>query len=427
MIDSDFAKDEYLREFMYHASVGVVQTDVSGRVVLLNPVAVQLLMPLAARGDFLTNLWRTLEPFVPELTPILDSAPERTGSLLKGLRIMLPPGAHGQADTVCLSLSIVKVGRDALITTIADVSEMIKYERLLGKQEARLNATTVAATMHAQVVLAADGKIATWNAAIQRLTGFSAEQMIGRPCSELFVPDAITPEWISDRLIEVERTGISYAEGHLKRADGGQFWGQSILVCIEPSLRSDGYTLLLRDAGDHRETIDSLLKAVKSDQLTCVANRRGLHEAAELEFKRHAIKPRDIALLLIDIDYFKQINDTYGHPIGDQVLRHLASAMLLSVRDIDVVARLGGEEFAVLLPSTDLPMAVNVAERIRSRIASHRFKAGEREIPYRVSIGVAKLDRHMTSLDELIAAADLALYDAKRTGRDRVCIAPGND
>ncbi len=423
MIASDSPSAEHLREYLYHASVGVVQTDMAGRVVLLNPVAVQLLMPLASPGDFLANLWVTLDPLVPELRSILDAAPEQNGSLLSGFRIMLHPGKGGQADAICLSLTLVKVGPDAVITTIADISEDIKYEWLLGKQEARLNAAMVAATPHAQVFLAADGRVASWNEAMQRLTGFTAAEMIGQSYAQLFAPDAITPDWMNDRLAEARLTGISHAEGKLRRAGTEPFWGQSILFCTEPGLRSDGYVLLLRDTGDHRDTIDSLMRAAKSDQLTGLANRRALYEAAELELKRHAIKPRDITLLMLDIDHFKRINDTYGHPVGDQVLRNLATTMLASVRSIDVVARLGGEEFAVLLPSTDVPMAVRIAQRIRAGIDVQRVNAGECEISYRVSIGIAKFTDGMTGIDDLIAAADVALYQAKHLGRDRVCVA----
>ncbi len=420
MIVSDAPSAEHLRAYLYYASVGVIETDLAGRVILMNPVAVRMLMPLALRNDMLSNLWTTLEPLVPELPKLLDGAPGGDGNLLTGYRIVLPVGVHGQTDAAALSLSVVKVGPDALVTTIADISAVVRYEWLLGKQEARLNATMAIAAQHAEVMLEADGVIVTWNPAMQRLTGFTPAEAIGQPCSMLFAPDAITPDRIGDRLAEARHTGISFAEGKICRAGGAPFWGQSILFCAEPSQRADGYILLLRDTGDHRETIDALLKAVKSDQLTGVANRRGLHEAATLEISRHTVRPRDIALLLLDIDYFKQINDTYGHPVGDDVLRNLASVMLDSVRNIDVVARIGGEEFAVLLPSTDLPMAQCIAERIRVRVATQSVRSGSYTIRYRVSIGVARFGGKMTGIDDLIATADRALYKAKHGGRDRV-------
>ena len=420
MILREAPSAEYLREYLYHATAGVIQTDLQGRVVLMNPLAVSLLMPLVARGDQLFNLWTTLEPLVPDIRNLVKASPYGAGNLLSGYRIVLPSGGHGQVGAAALSLSVVQVGPDALIATIVDVSEAVRYEWLLGKQEARLNATMAISAQHAEVVIDPDGTIASWNPAMERLTGFTATEAKGQPCSLLFAPDAMTPDRLSDRLEEARNTGISFAEGKMRRACGDLFWGQSILFCAEPSLRSDGYILLVRDTGDHRETIDSLLNAVKSDQLTGVANRRGLQEAATLEISRHAARPRDIALLLLDIDCFKQINDTYGHPVGDDVLRNLASVMLDNVRNVDVVARIGGEEFAVLLPSIDLTLAVRIAERIRASVAEQRVHSGGRVVSYRVSIGVARFGGEMTGIDDLIAIADRALYKAKNGGRDRV-------
>lgn len=230
----------------------------------------------------------------------------------------------------------------------------------------------------------------------------------------------MTADRMIDRLDEVERVGLSIAEGWMQRVDGAVYWGHSVLTRVLPKL-GDGYSLLIRDINDRRETVESLLKAATSDPLTGVANRRALYEAADIEFARHARKPRDITLLLIDIDHFKQVNDTYGHPVGDEVIRNLASVLLQSVRSIDVVSRIGGEEFAVMLPSTDQAMAVRIAERIRSNVAGQRILAGSAEIEYRVSVGVARVSADMHGIDDLIMAADQALYDAKHQGRDRVC------
>ncbi len=425
MIIGDAPSAELLREHLYYASVGVVETDLTGRVILMNPVAVRLLMPLAPRDRLLSDLWSAVEPFVPEIRDLLDAERRGIGDLINGHRIVLP--TRGQKDPAVLSLTVVKVAADVLISTLADISESVRYEWLLGKQEARLNATMGMAALHAEVVLDPDGAIASWNPAMERLTGFTAVDATGQSCSLLFAPDAITPDRLGDRLAEARHSGISFAEGRMRRAGGEIFWGQSILFCAEPSQHADGYVLLVRDTGNHRETIDSLLHAAKSDQLTGVANRRGLHEAATLEINRHAVRPRDIALLLLDIDHFKQINDTYGHPVGDEVLRSLALVMLDSVRNIDVVARIGGEEFAVLLPSTDLTMAARIAERIRERVAQQPVRSGSHVIRYSVSIGVARFDAGMAGIDDLIATADRMLYRAKYAGRDRVHVAGDAD
>ncbi len=414
---------DQLMEYLYHASLGVVQIDLSGRIRLLNPIAVRLLMPLAPGGDLLQNLFVTLDPVLPDLRKIVEGAPNRKGSVLRNCRIAMPNGVRGRAEPMFFSLSVVRVAEDSLIVTIEDISESVRHERLLSKQEAWINAVLPGASSHGQLLLDLDGRIRSWTPAMQQLTGFAEALVIGQPYSTLFAPDAMTADRMSDRLDEVNQTGLSFAEGRMRRADGSGFWGHSVLMRAEASPGGDGYMLLVRDISDHRETIDSLLKAATSDQLTGVSNRRALYEAAEIEFSRHARKPRAISLMMLDIDHFKQVNDTCGHPFGDQVIRNLATVLLKSVRTIDIVARIGGEEFAVLLPSTDMAMAMHIAERIRGNVAQQRVSFGQHTLDYRVSIGVASVTGDTRNIDELLMAADSALYDAKRGGRDRVCTA----
>lgn len=411
---------DHLLEFMYHAALGVVQTDLSGQVHMLNPVAVQLLMPLARQGDRLDNLFVTLDGCMPDLAQIVADARDRFGTVMDRHRIVLPSGVRGRSEPVYLSLSVFKVAADVLVATLEDVSSTVRQEQLLGKQEAWINTMYAGTSLHAQITIDGSGCIAGWSPQMERLTGFSAAELVGRPYLVLFAEDAMTEDRMNDRLDEVDRVGFSIAEGRMQRADGSVYWGHSLLTRL-PSSLGDGYALLIRDIDDRRETVESLLKAASSDPLTGVANRRALYEAADVEFARYARKPRDITLLLIDIDHFKHVNDTYGHPVGDAVIRNLASVLLHSVRSIDVVSRIGGEEFAVMLPSTDRAMAVRIAERIRTNVMAQCIVTGSTEITYRVSIGVAGVSADMHGIDDLIMAADLALYDAKRQGRDQVC------
>ena len=295
---------------------------------------------------------------------------------------------------------------------------------LINKQDAWINAMMAGVSLHALVQLDRHGKICGWNPGMAVLFGTGDDTFVGQPYASMFPADAITADRMYDRIEEVRHTGLSFTEGWMQRADGTRFWGHTLLTASEPGDQPSGFNLVVRDISDHRESMESLLKQATSDQLTGVANRRAFYEAADMELARHTRKPRAITLLLIDIDHFKQVNDTHGHPVGDQVIRNLAEVMLRSVRSIDVVARLGGEEFAVLLPSTDVAMGRRIAERIRANVAKQTVRAGQLAINYRVSIGVAAVDKGITSPDELIAAADQALYDAKRNGRDRVSVHP---
>jgi len=166
-----------------------------------------------------------------------------------------------------------------------------------------------------------------------------------------------------------------------------------------------------------------------TDPLTGVHNRRFFHEILSRESERSNRHNQPLSLIIMDIDHFKVINDTFGHLAGDQVLKEIGRITQESIRTIDTVCRYGGEEFAVILPQTELEAACLIAERLRTSIAEFSFPTGEEESPLMVtaSLGVAcwhgsgYLSKQGT---ELIQAADRALYAAKDTGRNRTCTAP---
>ncbi|MEI2414869.1 GGDEF domain-containing protein [Orrella sp. JC864] len=157
-----------------------------------------------------------------------------------------------------------------------------------------------------------------------------------------------------------------------------------------------------------------------TDPLTELKNRRAFMEAGEALVIQCRRYPYPLSALLIDIDHFKSINDRYGHHLGDTAIRRVADAMTATLRETDVTGRLGGEEFAVLMPHTDLNAALRAAERLRLAAADLRIPVpGQEPINLTISIGVADF-RHDMSLDILVMHADLALYRAKHDGRNRV-------
>lgn len=162
----------------------------------------------------------------------------------------------------------------------------------------------------------------------------------------------------------------------------------------------------------------------RSDALTGMANRRTFDERLGIEATRGERYRRPFAVLALDVDHFKRVNDTYGHPAGDEVLRFIAGRLRESARaGIDVAARLGGEEFGLLLPETALHGARLAAERIRAQLAGSIIRlAGGIELGVTVSIGVACSPDHATSADALMHSADQALYAAKRLGRNRTVV-----
>ena len=158
-----------------------------------------------------------------------------------------------------------------------------------------------------------------------------------------------------------------------------------------------------------------------TDSLTGLHNRRQFMELAKREFGRAQRYQRPLVAIMLDIDHFKQVNDTYGHAVGDQVLRTVAERCQKTVREIDILGRYGGEEFITFLLETELDGAYLIAERLRTAIAGISIDAGSGlQVNVTASLGVAQIDEHTTSLEILIARADQALYVAKHKGRNRV-------
>jgi diguanylate cyclase (GGDEF)-like protein len=191
-----------------------------------------------------------------------------------------------------------------------------------------------------------------------------------------------------------------------------------LLVALPP-------VILLQRSLMHQQ----LAAAARTDPKTGLLNATAWQREADAEVVRAQRSSSPLALLLIDVDHFKRVNDSHGHLIGDEVLRALAAELRQQVRESDVVGRFGGEEFTVLLPRTDAADAHGIAERLRASARRMSVAAADARIQVTVSIGVALLGQHGRDLFELLAAADVALYKAKDAGRDQVHVyaqtAPG--
>ena len=175
-------------------------------------------------------------------------------------------------------------------------------------------------------------------------------------------------------------------------------------------------------AGDNIESSyhDEIYRLSTIDALTQVFNRRYFQETLTRELSRARRYDRPLALLLFDIDYFKRVNDTYGHRAGDFVLRRIAELVQQRARKVDVVARYGGEEFAVILPEIDVAGGQQFAEKVRRMVEDERFMFEGQVLHCTISAGVAELVPEMASAEELVSAADGRLYRSKDAGRNRV-------
>jgi diguanylate cyclase (GGDEF)-like protein len=184
-----------------------------------------------------------------------------------------------------------------------------------------------------------------------------------------------------------------------------------LVVALPPAL-------LLQRSLMHQQ----LQAAARTDAKTGLLNAAAWQREAEAEIARATRTDEPLALLLVDLDHFKRVNDVYGHLTGDDVLVSVADVMKQQLREYDVVGRFGGEEFVVLLPGADTLEACRVAERLRSRVRRMSVPADDATVAVTISVGVAIFRTHGHDLIELMASADLALYRAKESGRDRVCL-----
>jgi two-component system, cell cycle response regulator len=157
-----------------------------------------------------------------------------------------------------------------------------------------------------------------------------------------------------------------------------------------------------------------------TDGLTGLFNHRYFSEVAEKELARAARYQKPLSLIMIDLDYFKQVNDQFGHLMGDQILQLISRNCTKILRKIDIISRYGGEEFCVILPETDIKEAAAVAERLREAIASSQLVTKEGVVKVTGSLGVASLGMCEAEIKKLINCADKALYEAKKAGRNQV-------
>ena len=213
----------------------------------------------------------------------------------------------------------------------------------------------------------------------------------------------------SDTIVEFQ-DGRTISIHHRPMPDGG--WVAT----------HEDITARRRQEEDLRRATEQLELLALQDPLTGLANRRKFAERFDYDAVRAKRGHTLLSLLMVDIDHFKAINDRNGHPAGDECLRTLANILESSVRQVDLVARFGGEEFAILLPETLLADAQSTAERIRLRIAQTPCRLAESVVSMTVSVGAACMDPGGSTLDELVARADRALYRAKQAGRDQVCV-----
>jgi len=325
--------------------------------------------------------------------------------------------------------SIKKPMRDAsgavtgMVGVSYDITDKKRLEDELREQKALLG--VILDNVDALVYMKGeDRRFLYANQHVADVFGVPVDAIVGRLDSELMPGEVADRFWRQDQdIIRSGQRGVS--EVALPDADGRTHHYWSVIVPWRQADGSHAVIGLSTDITELHELKEELQRQARTDGLTGLANRRHFQECAQAEFERGRRYARVLSLIMVDVDHFKAINDRHGHPVGDQVLRTLALCIQENLRGNDVFARIGGEEFCILLPETPMPAAAELAERLRAHLGLCVALDGL-GMKVSASFGVTSSNGADERFDQVFARADDALYAAKEQGRDRVvCLATG--
>lgn len=420
---SDRSSEEELLEFLYACPVGLIECDSSGAIAMMNPHAMQHLLPLAGARDP-GNLFAALEHHAPELRSIVAAYAPATGRICDGHRIFVDLAARRRTTTPkVLACTLVKLGPDRLMATLSDISEQVAQEARLRQADTWFATLLDSVSHYAALTITPNGEIQSADSCFARQTGHAAADVIGRHLAEIGGSEASGGDLrLDEQLLIATREGWHLQEGWQQRADGERYWCQRLVVARsergEP--RASGFSVILRDVPRRGEAAEDMRRLLNHDHLTGAANRRHFGEVLKREQRHWRELRQSLSLIVLDLDHFKAVNDTHGHPVGDTLLRRVTDVCTALLPPSGIFARLGGEEFGVLLPHYDEDQAAALAEAMRAAIAGIAVDTPRGGLHVTASLGCATLNETDGSIDALLALADDRLYAAKHAGRNRV-------
>lgn len=316
------------------------------------------------------------------------------------------------------------VSRDGELVGVGGVSRDVTANAAL-RRDQRISELVFQHSSDAIIVTDSDARIVRVNPAFERLTGFGAERVVGRKVS-ILRSDRQSPGFYREMWRELLDRGHWAGELVNRNAHGDLFtvW-VSISVLRDENRQVTGYMAVETDMAALRQAQEHIDRLARFDPLTGLPNRTLLMDRLEQLVRSAGRRERAFAVLFVDLDHFKDVNDTLGHAAGDELLQRIATRLRQELRADDTVARLGGDEFVVLLPETQQSAALEVANKLVQALS--RPIDLQRAQGYRasLSLGVAVYPQHGETSEELLQHADTAMYAAKSAGRDRVVLYNG--
>lgn len=424
-IELEQARDRYAR--LYHqAPVGYLTLDTSGIIHQVNQT-------------FATMLGRSRAELVSRALADFLKAPEHDVFLGRFHAFYKNPEGKSIDVTLCdrenHRFAARLTGRkdaDALLTPhrelipslllviVQDISQQKAMEDALRESEERFRSYYDLGLI-GMAITALDKSWVQFNDRLCEILGYARSELIAKTWAEITHSDDLLTEMTQFNRVRAGEIDGYTLDKRFIRGDGGIVHAIISVRCVhQPNGAPDYLVAIVQDITERKMLELELRRLATTDPLTELANRRHFLAQVELEVELSQRYANPVALLMLDIDYFKQVNDRYGHAIGDSVLRHFATVARQVLRKVDLLGRLGGEEFAVLLPGTDPEGAHQLAERLRQTIASSPASTPAGLIGITVSIGVTLFEPTDTTADRVLARADRALYRAKDLGRNRV-------
>lgn len=418
------------RFIMDQAADGIFIADQTGRYLDVNRAGCEMLG--YTRDEI-------LELSMPDLVVVSEENPIRLADLLEGKTLLSQRDLKrkdGRLVPVEISAKMMEDGR--LIGVVRDIAER-------KREDARVLFLAFVMNKISSAVISTDTemKITYWNKSAEILYGWRELEVLGRQVDEVCGTEfAEGQQEIAYRILLVEKTW----RGELKQRHrtGREIWVDASMTLLEDDNKNHvGSVTINHDVTERKLAEDELRRtketieqinltlrrafereqlASRTDSLTGVFNRRYFFELLGYEFAASRRYERPLSLVMFDVDFLKKINDTYGHQVGDELLKKAAEVVRGELRTSDVLARYGGDEFVILLSSSDERDASLLLERIYREIQSAYIRVDERKLGIAISAGIASLQPEMEKVDQLVMQADRALYAAKNSGRNRIVV-----
>jgi diguanylate cyclase (GGDEF)-like protein/PAS domain S-box-containing protein len=353
---------------------------------------------------------------------------EQAASMAAGIRSVI----EGEHDTFVMEYPchskteqrwfVARVTRFQTDNRYAVVSHQDITARKLAEARDNLLVAALEAVSHGVVITDTKARIEWVNPAFEALTGYTLEEAIGIRPTELVKSGLQDEEFYQNLWQTILNGGTWHGELINRRKDGSLYHEEfSIAPVRDENGMITHFVGIKLDISERKRLEAELWEMATTDVLTGLFNRRHFMARLAEELARlQRLEHHHVSVLMLDIDHFKLINDTYGHAVGDEMLKHIAGLMHHELRRIDTIGRLGGEEFSIFLSGTDLAAAVVFADRLRQKIADMPLRIDDQSISATVSIGIAAMEISDTQADEVLIRADDALYRAKSAGRNRV-------